>query len=120
MATKTDDGDGYFPRSNGRERDLQLAAESRVPSERNQRLDDGTDAAALASNAKKVNQAGSKTTEGMAPAVRSAPRSAPPGGNRRIGTSTIVPGLGWVVAGPVYMALAGGGPEQLRAEPSAP
>jgi hypothetical protein len=55
-------------------------------------------------------KAGSKTTEGMAAggAVGTA-IGAGAAAIAAIGTSIVVPGLGWVVAGPIFAALAGGG-----------
>ena len=54
--------------------------------------------------------AGSKAPEGAATGgVVGAAVGATAAAIAAIGTSMIVPGLGWVVAGPVYAALAGGG-----------
>jgi hypothetical protein len=54
-------------------------------------------------------KAGSKTAEGMATggAVGTAV-GAGAAAIAAIGTSIVVPGLGWVVAGPIFAALAGG------------
>jgi len=53
---------------------------------------------------------GSKTAEGMATggAVGTAVGAAA-AAIAAIGTSVVIPGLGWVVAGPLFAALAGGG-----------
>lgn len=55
-------------------------------------------------------KAGTKTTEGMAAGgAAGAAIGAGAAAIAAIGTSIVVPGLGWVVAGPLFAALAGGG-----------
>lgn len=55
-------------------------------------------------------KAGTKTAEGMAAGgILGTAMGAGVAAIAAIGTSIVVPGLGWVVAGPIFAALAGGG-----------